>query len=210
MTRFVRVTVAACGLSMTTLVAAPPGIMLVGKGLISGSALDKSGLTGSICQAGNPANCIPKAVFGGLGSDLTYTGHDDVFIAAPDRGPFDGLTDVPFLDRVHFLHMTIDVGAPFPNIHPTLLDTRLLTDESGQPFVGAANVFDRRLDPEGIRVAYNGDFYVSDEYGPNLLEFDRQGHMVRRIDVPSKFLITNPSGDPNAELLGNAAGRQAN
>src|SRR5262249_44524240 len=97
-----------------------------------------------------------------------------------------------------------------PNIHPTLLDTRLLTDESGQPFVGAANVFDRRLDPEGIRVAYNGDFYVSDEYGPNLLEFDRQGHLVRRIDVLSKFLIANPSGDPNAELLGNAAGRQAN
>jgi hypothetical protein len=25
---------------------------------------------------------------------MTYTGHDNVFIAAPDRGPFDGATDV--------------------------------------------------------------------------------------------------------------------
>ena len=72
-----------------------PGITLIGKGLVSGSALDKSGLTGNICQAGAPANCVPKAIFGGFGSDITYTGHDDVFIAAPDRGPFDGLTDVP-------------------------------------------------------------------------------------------------------------------
>jgi len=74
-----------------------PGITLVGKGVVSGSALDTSGLTGNICQAGAPANCVPKSIFGGFGSDLTYTGHDNVFIAAPDRGPFDGLTDVPYL-----------------------------------------------------------------------------------------------------------------
>ena len=28
--------------------------------------------------------------------------------------------------------------------------------------------------------------------------------------VPSKFLIANPSADPNTELLGNTSGRQAN
>jgi hypothetical protein len=74
--------------------AATPGITLIGKGLVDGTALDKSGQTGDICQAGVPTNCVPKAIFGGFGSDLTYTGHDNVFIAAPDRGPFDGLTDV--------------------------------------------------------------------------------------------------------------------
>src|SRR5262245_51259364 len=68
--------------------AATPGITLIGKGLVSGTALDKSGLAGIICQAGVPTNCVPKAIFGGFGSDLTYTGHDNVFIAAPDRGPF--------------------------------------------------------------------------------------------------------------------------
>jgi len=197
--------------------AATPGITLIGKGLVNGTALDKSGLTGTICQAGVPTNCVPKAIFGGFGSDLTYTGHDNVFIAAPDRGPFDGLTDVPYLDRVHFLHITTNVGAPFPNIRTVLLDTRLLKNELGQTFVGATGAFDvnnelgtLRLDPEGIRVGNDGTFYVSDEYGPFVFEFDRQGHLVRRIAVPSKFSIANPSADPNAELLGNTSGRQAN
>ena len=189
-----------------------PGITLIGKGVISGAAFDTSGLTGNICQAGVPANCVPKAIFGGFGSDITYTGHDNVFLAAPDRGPFDGLTDVPYLDRFYFLHITTDVGASFPNIHTVLLDTRFLKNESGENFVGAAGGFANslRLDPEGIRVSPQGTFYISDEYGPYVFEFNRQGHLLRRIEIPSKFFISNPSADPNAELLGNTAGRQAN
>ena len=187
-----------------------PGITLVGKGVVSGSALDTSGLAGNICQAGAPANCVPKAIFGGFGSDLTYTGHDNVFIAAPDRGPFDGLTDVPYLDRFYFLHITTDIDAPFPNIRTVLLDTRFLKNQGGENFVGAAGSFDTRLDPEGIRVAPDGTFYVSDEYGPYIFQFNRQGHLLRRIELPSKFAIANPSDNPNDELLGNTAGRQAN
>jgi hypothetical protein len=190
--------------------ALTPGITLIGKGAVSGSALDSSGLTGNICQAGVPANCVPAAIFGGFGSDITYTGHDDVFIAAPDRGPFDGLTDQPYLDRFYFLHITTDVDAPFPNIHTTLLDTRFFKDKGGQNFVGAAGDFGLRLDPEGIRVGPNGTFYISDEYGPYVLEFNRQGQLIRRIEIPSKFLIANPSDNPNTELTGNTSGRQAN
>ena len=204
-------------LTATAVPAANLGITLVGKGLVPGTALDKSGLAGTICQAGVPGNCVPEAIFGGFGSDLTYTGHDNVFIAAPDRGPFDGLTDVPYPDRFHFLHITTDLGAPFPNIRTVLLDTRFLKNESGQIFVGAAGAFDAndqlaslRLDPEGIRVGSDGTFYVSDEYGPYIFEFDRRGHLLRRITVPPKFFIANPSADPNAELLGNVSGRQAN
>lgn len=197
--------------------ATPPGIQLVGKGLMSGTSLDKSGLTGNICQASAPTNCVPKSIFGGFGSDIAYTGHDNIFIAAPDRGPFDGLTDVPYLDRFHFLKITTDLNAPFPNIRTTLLDTRFLKNEFGQTFVGAAGSFNAnseratlRLDAEGIRVGILGTFFVSDEYGPYVNEFTRQGRLLRRIAVPSKFRIANPSGDPNAELLGNTAGRQAN
>lgn len=186
------------------------GITLVGKGLVSGSALDKSGLTGNICQQSAPANCVPKAVFGGFGSDITYTGHDNVFLAAPDRGPFDGLTDTPYLDRFHFLHITTEVGAAFPNIQTVLLDTRFLKNEFGQTLLGSAGAFDLRLDPEGIRVGPDGTFFVSDEYGPYLFEFNRQGHLVRRIELPGRFAIGNPSSDPNSELLNNTSGRQAN
>ena len=34
-----------------TRAALTPGITLIGKGIVSGTALDKSGLTGNICQA---------------------------------------------------------------------------------------------------------------------------------------------------------------
>jgi len=217
MIRSCAITVAVLVLIVSSLQAATPGITLIGKGLIDGSSLDKSGLTGNTCQAGVPSNCVPKAIFGGFGSDIAYTGHDDVFIAAPDRGPFDGLTDVPYLDRVHFLHITTDLGGAFPNIHLLLLDTRFLKNEFGRTFVGAAGAFDKdnpvatlRLDPEGIRVGANGNFYVSDEYGPYLFEFDRQGHLVHRIDLPGRFVIANPSADGTEELRNNESGRQAN
>ena len=187
-----------------------PGITMIGQGLVSGSATDKSGLTGVICQQGSPANCVSKAIFGGFGSDVTYTGHDNVFLAAPDRGPFDGLTDVPYLDRVHFLHITTDVGVSFPNIQTTLLDTRFLKNKGGEILVGAAGAFANRFDPEGVRVTPQGTFYVSDEYGPYIFEFNRQGQLLRSLSLPAKFAIANPSANPNAELLGNTAGRQAN
>src|ERR1044072_2341717 len=180
----ISLTTATLCFSAPTPPVSTPGMTVVGKGLVSGSALDTSGLAGNICQAGAPANCVPKAIFGGFGSDLTYTGHDNVFIAAPDRGPFDGLTDVPYLDRFYFLHITTDVDAAF--------------------------AFGNRLEPEGIRVAPDGTFYVSDEYGPYIFRFNRQGHLLRRIELPSKFAIANPNADPNQELLGNTAGRQAN
>lgn len=67
-----------------------------------------------------------------------------------------------------------------------------------------------RLDPEGIRVGPEGTFYISDEYGPYVFEFNRQGHLIRRNNIPSKFAMANPSADPNAELLGNSSWRQAN
>jgi len=218
----VRILSAVLTLTAGSYVAAgPAGVTLIGKGSVPGDALDKSGLTGKICKLGAdptvPANCVPQAIYGGFGSALAYTGHDGVFVAAPDRGPFDGLTDVPYLDRVNFIKVTVDPNAPFPNISTKLLETRLLKNYLGQSFVGAAGSFNLandkatlRLDPEGIRVGILGTFFISDEYGPYIYEFTRQGYLLRRINVPQKFSIANPNSDPSLELLGNSSGRQAN
>src|SRR5262245_32308939 len=204
-------------LAISTAAAAQTGVTLIGKGAVPGTALDKSGLEGNICQAGVPTNCIPKATLGGFGSAVAYTGQDNVYIAAPDRGPFDGLTDVPYLNRVQFLHIVTDVGAPFPNITTTLLDTRLLKNERNQPLVGSTSAFNLnnpratlRFDPEGIRIGVLGTLLISDEYGPYIFEFTAHGHLLRRLEVPDSYAILNPSADANAELLGNASGRQAN
>ncbi len=215
--RFAILTLIVLTLNTATVWAVIPGITLIGKGTVDGTALDKSGLKGNICQAGNPTNCVPKAIFGGFGSDITYTGYKNIFLAAPDRGPFDGLTDIPYLDRVHFLQITTNSGAPFPNIQTALLDTLPLKNKYGNIFVGAAGAFGGnlefatlRFDPEGIRVGPNGTFFISDEYGPFVFEFDRLGRLLRRIAIPSKFFIANPSSDPTTELLNNSSGRQAN
>jgi hypothetical protein len=197
------------------LASAPPGIELVATGRIAADGLDKSRLSGLICQAGDPTNCIPKATFGGIGSALAYTGHDNVFLGLPDRGPFDGLTDIPYLDRVHFVHITTDLTTR--TVSTQLLDTRFLTSEFGHRFVGAADAVDAqndlntlRLDPEGVRVSADGTFFVSDEYGPYLFEFDRQGHLLRRLEVPASFQIAKPSANATDELQNNSSGRQAN
>jgi len=198
--------------------AANPGVTLIGVGAIDGAALDRSGLDGqSICSADDITDCIDHATLGAFGSAVTYTGFDNVYIGVPDRGPFDGRTDVPYLDRVHFFHITLNTASAFPNIQTLLLDTRFLKEPGNHNLVGASSMFDRRFDPEGVRVSRHGTFFVSDEYGPFLKEFNRQGHLVQNLEVPEKFLIANPSGDVDSngnslELYPglNTAGRQAN
>jgi hypothetical protein len=226
--------------SILLFAAADPGVTLIGTAFISGSASDLSGLTGSICALDIDKNvtttCIPKATLGGFGSGLASTGHDNVYIAVPDRGPFDGRTDVPYLDRFHFLQMVVDTSVTFPptttqsNIQMTLLDTRFFKNTANQNFVGDAYAFSdtnpldtQRFDPEGIVVGPDGTFFVSDEYGPYIRQFNRQGQLIRRIPVPAKFLLTDPepsgnqSGDldnttdaQSLELYNNTTGRQAN
>jgi hypothetical protein len=212
------------GTSVLTASAADPGVTLIGQGLVPGSTLDLSGLAGqAICQRDDPATCIDQATLGGFGSGLTFTGYDDVFLMVPDRGPFDGRTDVPYWDRFHFFYMTVDPTAPFPNIKTVLLDTRFLRSEGNQHFVGDSSAFANdvrqtlRFDPEGVSVSNDGNFFVSDEYGPYLFKFNRQGHLIARIPVPEKFLIANPTGEGDGagnslELYPdhNTFGRQAN
>jgi hypothetical protein len=204
--------------------AADKGVTLIGVGYVPATILDKSGLQNQpICMRDDQTVCIDHATLGGFGSALAFTGHDDVFVAVPDRGPFDGRTDTPYLDRFDFLYMKVDPAKAFPNIATVLLDTRFLRNEDGRNFLGDAYASannDRnylRLDPEGVRVSRDGNVFISDEYGPFLFEFDRQGHLLRRIPVPERFLIANPTGDVDAggnslELYPdhNTTGRQAN
>src|SRR5262245_42047390 len=212
-----------------TLKAADSGVSLIGTGFIPGDATDRSGLAGQdICRRDDATDCIDLATLGGLGSGVTYTGLKNLFIAAPDRGPFDGRTNISYPDRFHLLQLTVDTHASFPNITTTLVDTRLLKDEWRRNFVGDAYAFDtehpfntRRFDPEAVAVGAFGTFFIADEYGPFVREFARNGQLIRRIPLPEKFRLDpvngHPSGDVDAagtslELYPafNVFGRQAN
>ncbi len=80
----------------------------------------------------------------------------------------------------------------------------------------------RRFDPEAIAVSPFGTFYVADEYGPYIFEFNAAGQLLRRLPVPAKFLLDPVNGHPSGDLDGpggtslevypafNVTGRQAN
>jgi hypothetical protein len=209
---------------------ANPGVSLVGMGLVAGDLTDLSGLAGTpICRRDDLTVCIDQATLGGFGSGMTYTGYDNVFVTTPDRGPFDGRTDVPYLDRFHLMRIAVDTKATsFPNITTTLLDTRFLTDERKRSFVGDAYAFDTakpadtvRFDPEAVVMGLRGTILISDEYGPYIREFDRHGRLLRRIALPAKFALDPATGAPSGDVDDdgnsmelypalNVTGRQAN
>jgi hypothetical protein len=187
-------------------------ITLVGVGSIPGNATDLSRLTGTIASE---KGSIPHNQLGSFGSGIAYTGSGNIFIATNDRGYSDGVTKPDYLARCQVFDITLDVRAK--TLTPKLLETRLYKTESGQNFVGASSAFNAadpskslRLDAEGIRVAPDGNIFISDEYGPYIYEFNRQGTRIRTIPVPAKFLIAHPSASGATELSENSAGRQSN
>ena len=199
---------------MTAASPAAAEIDLLGTGEIPGTAVDQSGLTGLLEDGVTPRNQI-----GGLGSAIAYTGFGDFYYGTPDRGPADGATTYP--DRVYLVRIEVRKSFSSPGqyvVKPQVWATRLLRNEKGQRLTGSIAAFDptnstdsRRFDPEGVRASRcDGNFWVSDEYGPFVSEFGRDGKRRRSLALPNKFLIDFPSATPTEELGKNAFGRQAN
>lgn len=197
-----------------TVLAAAPGVSqaqvtLIGVGTLPGHNNDLSGLTGKLPD-GTPFNRL-----GGLGSAIDYSGKNNRYILASDRGPKDGAVDFPC--RIHSMDITVQPESATP-VQLKLVSTTLLTNEVGQPFSGALSSIDktnpsksRRLDPEGIRVGPKGEIFISDEYGPFLYEFNAQGKRVQSFAIPAKFLTKRISPKPEEELPPkNLMGRQPN
>jgi hypothetical protein len=185
--------------------AAPAKIILLAQGTIPGDATDLSGLTGKLSD-GTPQNRL-----GAMGSGIAWTGDGDRYVMIADRGPKDGA--VPYRCRFHTFDIPVKAGEP---LKPRLLSTTLLTAPGGKPFIGLATAFGDgakdglRLDPEGVRVARNGNLFVSDEYGPFVIEFDRDGKELRQLKVPDKFEVAKPGASAEEERKNNKSGRQPN
>jgi hypothetical protein len=50
---------------------------------------------------------------------------------------------------------------------------------------------------DSVAIGRDGTVFISDEYGPYLFKFDRQGHLLARIPVPSKLLLASPPAGPH-------------
>ena len=195
------------------------GVRLAGVGNIAGTALDNSGLTQKLIPVeGTTSDLIPLGrtfsndMFGGV-SAICWSGKGDTYWMLPDRGPLDGAVD--WTCRIQ--KVRIDVGdQPQRPVAIELLETVVLKNRDDIPFTGLASAFEasneqtRRLDPEGIRVGENGNLFISDEYGPRLIEFTTAGKFVRELDLPARYLIKEPGVSKPTENPSNESGRQTN
>jgi hypothetical protein len=177
-------------------------IELLGEASLPGTASDLSGMKGKL-KDGTPADRL-----GGLGSGIAYSGTGSRYLLISDRGPKDGA--VPYPCRFHALDITITPGARQPVV-ARLTATTLLTDEKGRHLNGAQDDLEMRYDPEAIRVGPTGTVFLSDEYGPDVSEFDAKGKRLRRLPVPERFRPEKPASTPDKEMPPrNNRGRQPN
>src|SRR5215831_2929713 len=155
--------------------------------VIPGAATDRTPLNGG--RGGANINRL-----GGFGSDLFYDRLANVFYGMADRGPGGGT--IGYATRVHKFTLNIDpITGKASNFN--LVATIPFTIPAGKSVNGITGpaAFDgtdpalgpsansrtpgRNHDPEGFVVAPNGHFFVSDEYGPSIYEFQEDGVFVR-------------------------------
>ena len=168
--------------------SANAAITFVGEYSIAGNATDLSGLGSAF--AGNRLS---------LGSDLFYDRSTNTYYGITDRGPGGGVID--FTPRVHAFKMDINMTTGAVNGY-TLQATTLFKDSDGTPLSGLnpqllnnnVSTLGRSFDSEGVVRMANGNYLVSDEYGPSVYEFSPNGTKLRAFTIPENLKPKTPNG----------------
>jgi hypothetical protein len=137
---------------------------------------------------------------GGIGSAVAYDERTGCVFLMPDRGAGDGT--IAYRPRCYRMRLSANPK------NPARLDTRIeetifFRDNAGRFFTGllpdnaaAPSRGGRRcLDPEAIAIAPDGSLYITDEYSPALLHFDRSGKLLREYPLPHWCQPRNRAGD---------------
>ncbi len=210
--RFTRVTVAVAIAALSA--AVQPAFsgetlsspQLIGIAQLEGSSSDRSG------QQDKLINGVPHNRLGGF-SALEYSGEGQRYVALPDRGPDDGATG--YECRFQVLDIFVNPEES-PAVKTKLVATVPLTNKRRLPFTGDATAYVAtaehagRLDPEGFRFHSSGHFFLSDEYGPQLMEFDANGQALREFTLPDHLTVRHPAGTKDSENALNNMGRASN
>ncbi len=149
----------------------------------------------------------------GFFSDIYYDPNRNQWWGLSDRGPGGGLLN--YETRVQ--RFTLDVDNTTGTISNFQIAETIKFSNAGNAMNGIApnptSLLGNALDPEGFVInPKNGNFLVSDEYGPSLYEFDRNGALVRPFNTPTGLIPRNAgSGVANyAADTGNTAGKRTN
>lgn len=205
--------------------------MFIGQAVFDGSGTDMSGLAPGI--PGQPGTTTLEDgvsrnnMLGGFGSGLAYAGNN-LFYALADRGPnkvayaggaaVDNTTS--YSSRYQQFHIAVTPNGPLNSkgqydsyaVNATNVGTTLLSNAQGLQYTGLSTAFtnNTRLDAEAIRVARDGTTWVSDEYGPRILHFDKDGHQIGSLTLPAGFGVEKPGATAAIEAANNTTGRTTN
>jgi hypothetical protein len=207
---FTRPAILAAGIaSLLTLAAvtsAPAAVTYIGEAIIDGSGTDQSGLNGAILEDGISRN----NALNGFGSGLVWAG-GNTFYGLADRGPnkvvynaaVDNTTSYPNRIQKFTITVTPAAGPTGFSVNVTPSGTTLLKNAVGVQYTGYSagyqNNPNTRLDSEGFRVAPDGTFWVSDEYGPYILHFNQSGQQIGSLPLPVGWQPTSPQANAAAE-----------
>ena len=212
--------------TLAPLAAGPAGVEFLGLAALPGgdrAPADQSGLAHTLLEDG----VSYQDRFDGFGSGLAWTGKGDRYLLLSDRGPnkvqYPGGAAVDFTtnypNRFQVADIRVTRGAQGWKVEVVQTGTRLLKTEDGTPFTGLSTAFtssdatkNLRLDSEGIRVAPDGTVWISDEYGPVVYHFAKDGRRIGTLPVPGSFLIDHPAATLTQEMdpTANPKGRYTN
>lgn len=148
----------------------------------------------------------------GFFSDIYYDASRNAWWGLSDRGPGGGT--LPYETRVQ--RFTLDVNPANGAISNFAIAQTIKFSNGGAAMTGLApsptNALGNSLDPEGFVInPKNGNFLVSDEYGPSVIEFNRNGNLVRRYTTPANVVPRSAGNVPNfAGDTGNTQGKREN
>jgi hypothetical protein len=172
------------------------------------SSASASTFVNSISIPGNTADLFKTNApsvnlnrLGGFGSDLYFDPRTNLYYGLVDRGPGGGV--IPYQARVQQFSLEVDpsTGA----ISSFVLKKTILLTKNGKALNGLnpkllngnSKDLGNSIDPEGLVIAPNGNFYISDEYGPSILEFTPDGSYVREFAIPSNLIPKQGDGTTN-------------
>ncbi|KAH9826747.1 outer membrane autotransporter [Teratosphaeria destructans] len=131
--------------------------------------------------------------------EITFTPNESATVTDPSPANL----QLQYLDTILFTDpnfqptsgLDANVRGPyltFPNIPFDLPSVHYTGDGFGGSGTGGHRV---AVDSEGLFLAHDGTFWVSDEYGPYLYHFDAVGHMIGAIRPPNAFIPLRNSSE---------------